>query len=773
MNAWTRMCIAVFTIGSLALGLVLPAGAGSMTWTGGGNGTSWNDPANWGGTKPGANDEGVFTTSGTANKTITLDASQSLRQLTVSGNPTMAIGTAADASAGYTLTLGAIARNNYPNSIIPTMTANVVVASSRTTLPCSLDANGSDNISIAGNINGAGKILEVNGGGLLVLSGNNSFSSVTLNGGILQLNSANAIGSAPVVFNGGTLQLFDATDLSGRFSQAPYQYYSFATPSNVTFATPLTSVGGRLSKSGSGTLTLSVANSYSGPTTVSAGTLTFSGAGSLGSATAALTLAGGTLDLGSASPLTAGTVYMTGANPGTIQNGTLNGATYLPTFTGTATINANLGGTGVALSKGNSGTLNLGGANTYTGDTVVNGGGLTLTFNAASAPQYDILNASSALKLSAATVTVNGKATTRNNGQTVNVLTLNPGASSFAIAAGSATNYTRLTLTAITRNAGSTVNFTQPINNTAVSATNGFVTAAANDASGILGGYATVAGTDWAANNGTNIVAYTNYAPITGNTPVITGGVASNVRISNASTNAITLAATGTTTINTLLNKDAAARTNLIGTGNTLRLGAVGGILTPSGTGPWTIDLSGNAGTLTAGGADSTPGDLIFNNATTVTNNAVIADNGSGAVALTKSGSGSLTLGATNTCTGGTFLNAGSLFLPGGVNPLATNGSLTVIGGTLNLGGAVQTGTVVSVQGGAVTNGTLVATATNYDFRAGTVTTILGGNKGLVKTTSGALTLTGATPTRATRLCWKVPSPPGPAAAARSPSPAT
>ena len=50
----------------------------------------------------------------------------------------------------------------------------------------------------------------------------------------------------------------------------------------MTWATALTSSGGSLAKVGSGTLTLTAVNTYSGATTISGGTLQIGGAGVLG-----------------------------------------------------------------------------------------------------------------------------------------------------------------------------------------------------------------------------------------------------------------------------------------------------------------------------------------------------------------------------------------------------------------------------------------------------------------------------------------------------------
>ncbi|NDD15218.1 MAG: hypothetical protein EB072_21940, partial [Betaproteobacteria bacterium] len=110
------------------------------------------------------------------------------------------------------------------------------------------------------------------GNGSVTLTGNNSYSGgTTLKGGSLKLGSANAIGTAgDITFSGGTLQYSasNQTDYSARFSNASSQLYRIDTNSqNVTFASALTSSGGSLTKSGSGTLTLSGNNSYSGGTT--------------------------------------------------------------------------------------------------------------------------------------------------------------------------------------------------------------------------------------------------------------------------------------------------------------------------------------------------------------------------------------------------------------------------------------------------------------------------------------------------------------------------
>ncbi len=130
-------------------------------------------------------------------------------------------------------------------------------------------------------------LAELNGGttpltkttaGTLIMQGNNTYTGGTnINGGVLQVNSSGALGTTGTIsFGGGTLQYTtnNTTDYSSRFSTAASQAYSIDTNGqSVTFASDLSSSGGTLTKLGTGTLVLTAANTYSGSTTVSGGTL--------------------------------------------------------------------------------------------------------------------------------------------------------------------------------------------------------------------------------------------------------------------------------------------------------------------------------------------------------------------------------------------------------------------------------------------------------------------------------------------------------------------
>ncbi len=114
----------------------------------------------------------------------------------------------------------------------------------------------------------------------------------------------------------------------------------------------------------------------------------------------------------------------------------------------------------------------------------------------------------------------------------------------------------------------------------------------------------------------------------------------------------------------------------------------------------------------------------------------------SGGFGITKTGSGILTLSGVNTFSGGTTLSAGRINLSGSGTLGASNSTVTVSGGTLDLGGsATVTNSSLTVSGGIVTNGTF--NAASYSLQGGTVSAALGGSGALTKSGSGTVTLAG------------------------------
>jgi len=232
-----------------------------------------------------------------------------------------------------------------------------------------------------------------------VFGGGGSYNNFSIGSGTVGLGAANGLStSATVDFGASGAAILD---LAG-YNQTLAGMTKNASATGATIANSSTGSGSKLTTTGTssfggiiqdttgsgtktvaltvngGALTLSGANTYSGGTTVSAGTLTLSGSGTPGSTSGALTMDGGTFDLGALTTPTVGAVTISGApaSGNTIQNGTLTASSYSDTHTAnTATITAILAGPS-ALSKSGSAPLLLSGANKYSGGTTLSGGNL-------------------------------------------------------------------------------------------------------------------------------------------------------------------------------------------------------------------------------------------------------------------------------------------------------------------------------------------------------------------------------------------------------------
>jgi len=196
---------------------------------------------------------------------------------------------------------------------------------------------------------------------------------------VLEAGSINALSSSGVIsFGGGTLRYSSAngTDYSPRFSTAPGQQVAIDTNGrNVSFSTGLTSVGGSLVKSGSGTLNLNTAATYSGLTSVLGGTLATTAANRLPTSGTVAIAAGATLALGGNQTLAA----VSGSGAIVLGSATLTTGSASSTFAG------RISGRG-GLTKTGPGTLTLSGSNSFTGDTLVNAGTLVLASTTALDP---------------------------------------------------------------------------------------------------------------------------------------------------------------------------------------------------------------------------------------------------------------------------------------------------------------------------------------------------------------------------------------------------
>ncbi|MEN3349761.1 MAG: hypothetical protein V7632_3396, partial [Bradyrhizobium sp.] len=131
---------------------------------------------------------------------------------------------------------------------------------------------------------------------------------------------------------------------------------------------------GALEKTGTGTLTLSGANTYSGGTTITAGAIEVTNNSAVGGG--AVTLNGGAFKADGASNLDFGNAFVVNAAGGSLDNG--GAALTLSGFIANGT------GSAGALQFGGTGKTVLSAINTYTGPTFVNGGTLSVNGSIAS-----------------------------------------------------------------------------------------------------------------------------------------------------------------------------------------------------------------------------------------------------------------------------------------------------------------------------------------------------------------------------------------------------
>jgi len=138
--------------------------------------------------------------------------------------------------------------------------------------------NRSDAITVANTIGGTGTLTK-NGGGTLTLTGANTYSgATTINSGTLAISNDNNLGDASgrLTFAGGTLR-FDSAMNSARPITLGGGGATLDTNGNAITLSGVVSDVGTLTKIGTGTLTLSGANTYAGMTSVNAGTLAVNG----------------------------------------------------------------------------------------------------------------------------------------------------------------------------------------------------------------------------------------------------------------------------------------------------------------------------------------------------------------------------------------------------------------------------------------------------------------------------------------------------------------
>jgi T5SS/PEP-CTERM-associated repeat protein/autotransporter-associated beta strand protein len=214
---------------------------------------------------------------------------------------------------------------------------------------------GTDGSSTYADVISGSGIVEKTGSGTVIFTGANTYQAGTLiSEGTLQIGNNSAGASiAGSVLNRGTLQ--------------------FAGNDTQTMNGSISGEGG-LVRSGAGTLVLSFANTYTGGTTISGGTLQLQGGNNRLATTGSVLLSGGTLEV--TGTQTAATVTLNSSASSIVGSGTLNATTF--DFRNGA-VSARLGiGT---LQKSTTSTVTISGANAYAGGTTILGGTLVAANN--------------------------------------------------------------------------------------------------------------------------------------------------------------------------------------------------------------------------------------------------------------------------------------------------------------------------------------------------------------------------------------------------------
>ena len=611
-------------------------------------------------------------------------------------------------------------------------------------------------VSITPNL--AGTVgLSKSGGNILTLSGSNTYNlGTSITAGTVVLGHAtNTLfdtgavavnGPSAVLALGANSDTVGLVTLSGGSITGSGTLTSVAgfTMNNAIVASVSANLGGAVAlvKSGTGILTLSGQNTYTGATVLSGGFLNLGsaqgattgplGASSVSLPTSSISFGGGTLQYSASNQTDYSSKF---AFP------VANNAYSIDTNGQTVSFASALLGAGTSgLTKVGTGTLTLNSsaASTYTGATTVSFGTLALDFANAITPT-NLLNSGSNLTLAGGTFSLLAQPSNLT-AQTVNGLTLNSGGGAISVSnAVTGAPDTLLTLGGITRNAGGFVNFTLP--GGSPSATNGIVTTASLT-NGILGAWATV-GSDWATKSGSNIVAYSSYTDIDALGSTIANGSITNVRMNSAgSSGNITLGATVSAagaivpvSINTLLQNTTTAAT--VDTANkTLN---IGGIMLASGQEALTIGASVNDGVLTS---LANNGDLTFTNnnlGKILTINSTIVNNGT--TTLTKAGAGTLALTGKSVFTGAVSIDAGVVSLQNQAG-LGTGAITVTRGAALQIQGTNLISNVFTLSGTGISNDGALRNVSGVNLLSGAITL---GNVTRINSDAGLLVIGGAT----------------------------
>lgn len=521
------------------------------------------------------------------------------------------------------------------------------------------------NATVSGAISGDGELVKA-GAGNLTLSGNNTFTGpATINGGQLTLDGGSAIDdSVDIEVNSGTLKVSSAETVGSLTTANGTQTVldaTLTTGGNNASTTSSGLIGGaaELVKEGSGTMTLngSLANTYSGGTTVNDGTLVASTNQQLGTGSVTVGTDGSLVTNNGTTQSVAGLF-----NEGTVSLGnsaTLNtGSSH---FNNSGTVNTGIGAsiidTGAVT---NSGTLNFAGG--------------TTTFSSGT----NAISNTGTINLNAGTALVKGSVSGNGTIAMGNGTTFQSANNNQAIA-------NNMTVTS-----GGAATFNTAGNNAALS---GAVSG---------NGQFTKVGTGELTLSGNN--SFTGPATISGGQLTLQGGQAiansTSVQLNAGSLKVASAETIGslTTAVGTQTTLDANLTTGG-NNGSTTSSGVIGGVaaLTKQGTG--TMTLNGLAANTYAGGTNVTAGTLVAatdqqlgSGSVSVSNGATLTTGNNTTQSIAGlANQGTVTLGNNST------LNTGSgNFNNSGTVNVGTNGRIMDVGaisnaGTINFAGGLAT----------------------------------------------------------------------------------
>ncbi|MCI0333395.1 MAG: autotransporter-associated beta strand repeat-containing protein [Planctomycetes bacterium] len=298
------------------VGYLLVASAEAQIWDGGGaagGSLNWTTGTNWvGDFVPINNGTANITMAGTIDVVNTVDVSFDINSLTFDATAGPFV---INNSGGATLT---VRSGGITNQDIQTQTINapLILGAGQTWSALAgaltiggtvnlgtnqLTVSGAPTITINGVIQNTTGTIVKNSTGILDLTANNLFSGgLTLNAGTLTVSNNGAVGTGVLTLNGGTIQagisaktLANAVTIDGSFATGGPFDLSFSGAVTLTDAAAITinnsatQFSGAIGeifpglfivKNGTGTLTFSggSANTYTGNTTVNAGTLLLS-----------------------------------------------------------------------------------------------------------------------------------------------------------------------------------------------------------------------------------------------------------------------------------------------------------------------------------------------------------------------------------------------------------------------------------------------------------------------------------------------------------------